>query len=98
MDLTQVIADALKADIARQVEAVPLHRGGPTDWTAHGGTINLTETARACLEAIERGGYVLLPKEPTEEMTGHPSYIDGRWSRRNYEAILEALAASPKAE
>lgn len=50
-----------------------------------GGTLALR-----ILEALDRAGYVILPKEPTEAMTDHAEYTSGNWSRRNWEAILRS--------
>jgi hypothetical protein len=37
---------------------------------------------------------VLVPKEPTEAMTTHPTYINGEWSRRTWEASIQAALAA----
>lgn len=54
---------------------------------------DIVNSASDVLEALAAAGFVIVPKEPTDEMTSHSSYVKGEWSRRNYEAIINAVAA-----
>lgn len=46
--------------------------------------------ALGIIAALDRAGYVILPKEPTEAMTDHEDYVSGNWSRHNWEAVLRS--------
>lgn len=77
------VAKAIKAEVGRQMNAVPIHPDPKIDdWSATGGTIDLEAVARAAIAAM---------REPTVAMRDAGMiWADARTATQASEAIAEA--------
>lgn len=89
MDAVERVALLLKAKLAEQLDATPLHQ--PGDWAANGGEINLTDLSRAAIAAVLDS--MAEPSEAAIRAGAHGSRDPNGVARGAWTAMLAAMRA-----